>query len=371
MCKKEYLPLGIILISIMTVALLFQSDVLAQTEIKDFQGFAGYVTSEEELNNTLAIMSSQNLSFYRISFRPSWKSADGTVRGYNPELIESVVTNTNFSVIVDGNHLYPASEKSAQDARSHWEQIKIRNFQILESFPNNSRVAIELINEYTSNDYDVRIQLLINEIRNAGYTNPIVANKYDTAWYKFNDPLNNTFQGMHFYFNTWSSHGALKQMESAQSIGIDKIINTEVGASSDEYQDFSFINVNELKGFLSQCITLGVQNCLWMNNDSLNWPSYTKIFSPQKLHTPANPTPTITVQSTPKPTQKPIGTIAPTITPTTSIPADDNNSITKENIALQDSNIIDVVIIASIVIIFSLSVFAITKIKYRIKKAVF
>jgi hypothetical protein len=314
MSKNEnFLRLGFLLASILTVSVIFQSGVLGQSSAYDFLGFSGYITSQTELTSTIAIMESQNLNAYRVSFRPSWQIQDGSIKSYNTAFIDYLLSNTNFFVIVDGNHLYPPTEASAQDARNHWVEVRDRNFQTLEHYPNNTRVAVELINEYASSDYDTRIQALIDEIRNAGYTNPIVTNKLNTEWLKFSDPLNNTFQGTHFYFNTWSPASAMTQMKIASSIGIKKILNTEVGASYKEYKYYTQANVDALESFLSQSHALGIGNCIWMNNDAVNWQGYTQYGF--DFNTPAS-TPSPFPEPSSIPTPKPSPTPKPTATPT-------------------------------------------------------
>ncbi len=240
----------------------------------DYLGFSGYTTSQAELENTIALMKSQNLNAYRISFKPSWQVLEGELRCYNASYIDYLLVNTDFFVVVDGNHLYPRDEQSIY-AQSHWDQVRDRVFEVLQDYPNNPRVAVELINEYAQSDYDAKMQALIDEIRDAGYTNPIVTNKLTTIWLKFTDPLDNTYQGMHFYFNHWEASEAIEQMNIALSRGVTKILNTEIGAHSDEYEAFTQQNVDELETFLMQSQALGVNNCIWMNDDTENWQGYT------------------------------------------------------------------------------------------------
>ncbi len=318
--KRDFAAVILASIFLMNLLIVSQLSVFGQSGDFEFLGFSSYVTTQAELENTIAIMKSKNLNAYRVSFKPSWIVPEGNVRGYNAAYIDHLLSNTNFFIIVDGNHLYPASEQSAQDARNHWMEVKTRIFQILERYPNNQRVAVELINEYSSDDYDTRIQGLIDEIRGLGYTNPIVANKLYTAWQKFSDPLNNTFQGMHFYFNSWDASKAISQMNIALSRGITKIFNTEVGASSNEYKYYTQANVDELESFLSQSQALGVNSCIWMNNDTVNWQGYTQYnftFNTPVAPTPSpSPSPEPTATPTPTPSPTPI----PTATPTPTLP---------------------------------------------------
>ncbi|MEJ2242284.1 MAG: hypothetical protein P8Y18_09095 [Candidatus Bathyarchaeota archaeon] len=148
--------------------------------------------------------------------------------------------------------------------------------EVLNTWPNNPRVMVELINEYVSSDFYSRMQDLVSEIRSRGYTNPIVVNKWNQPWTRINDPLDNTYQGYHFYFNSWSVSGAISQMNTALSRNI-KIISTEVGADYNEYNSFTTGTVNELNQFLSWCAEHQIGNTVWMNENLNNWQRYQQL----------------------------------------------------------------------------------------------
>jgi len=271
--ENNYSPISTSTSTTEPVMVVPPSDTGSSVTYETFLGFSGYVTSLAELDDTIAIMKAQGFNTYRISFRPSWLNRDNSYHGYTEAYIDHLLATTDFLVIVDGNHLYPPTEASAQDARTHWTDVQNRLFQILSRYGNNPRVAIELINEYVSTDYNTRMQALITAIREAGYTNMIVVNKWNTAWHKFTDPLDNTYQGYHYYFNSWSVDGAMNQMEMAASRGI-KVINTEIGASYNEYRDYTQSTVDETEAFIAQCTALGAGNLLWQNNNDDNWATY-------------------------------------------------------------------------------------------------
>jgi hypothetical protein len=140
---------------------------------------------------------------------------------------------------------------------------------------------------------------------------------------------------MHFYFDSWSADNAVSQMRMAKLDGITKILNSEVGASAEEYRDFSRANVDNLEAFLSQCQTLGITNCVWMNDDATNWPGYIQndfvfnIANPkpslaptlQPTHPPQQPTATLS----PVPTSMPIATEKPPSPTATSMPFNDSS----------------------------------------------
>ena len=235
-----------------------------------YLGLSGYPTSTSEVSDIIHTMDANGLNIYRMSFNPEWTRGP---HPYHQEYVQYFLDHSSHTIIVDRNHIYPPTEEGAQTTRDNWNTAKNSIYQILQTWPNNQRVAVELVNEYVSNDFYPRMQQLVNEIRDAGYTNPIVVNKWNQPWTIINDPLDNTYQGYHYYFNSWSVSGAMSQINTALSKNI-KLINTEVGASYNEGRDFTTETVNELVNFLQQCNELGVGNTIWMNENLSNWPYY-------------------------------------------------------------------------------------------------
>ena len=243
-----------------------------------YNGLSGYPTSITQVQNIIDVMGSNKLNICRMCFNPEWFS--GKLHPYKSNYIQYFLDHCNYSIMVDRNHLWiggsSGKEGSAVEARANWSTVRDSIFQVLRTWPNNPRVMVELINEYVSADFYTRMQSLVNEIRSAGYTNPIVANKWDQPWTVINDPLNNTYQGYHYYFNSWSPSGAISNIKTALSKGI-KLINTEIGADYREYSYFTSSTVAELSSFLSQCSSLGVGNTVWMNENLGNWPRYEEL----------------------------------------------------------------------------------------------
>ena len=303
---------------------------ISQSSNKVFLGLSGYPTSTNQIDNIINTMQANNLNTYRMSFNPTWLNGP---HPYRQEYIQYFLDHSNFNIIVDRNHLYPPTEASATTARNNWATAENSIFEILQKYPNNPRVMVELINEYISSDFYPLMQALVNDIRSAGYTNPIVVNKWNQAWTKINDPLDSTFQGYHYYFNSWSPSGALSQMNTAQSKGI-KIINTEIGADFNEYSSFTTETVDELNQFLSQTASMGIGNTVWMNENLNNMPRYQSlnldfptVTSPQTPTTTPTPTPT----QSPAPTATPTPTVQPTPSPTTTPPPTPNEIIFKDD----------------------------------------
>jgi len=160
-------------------------------------------------------MDENNLNIYRMSFNPEWFRSK--THPYKENYIEYILDHCDYTIIIDRNHIYPPTEDGARQARNNWNTVENSIFEVLEQWPNNQRVMVELINEYVSNDFYPRMQDLVDQIRDAGYTNPIVANKWNQPWTIIDDPLDNTYQGYHFYFKSWSVSAAISQMERAMS----------------------------------------------------------------------------------------------------------------------------------------------------------
>ena len=240
-----------------------------------FLGLSGYSTGTSQVQNIIDVMNEESLNTYRISFNPEWFNRKP--HPYNSDYVQYFLDHSSYTIIVDRNHLYPSTEASAKEARNHWNAVKKSVFQVLETWPNNQRVMVELVNEYVSDDFYPRMQSLVDEIRDAGYTNPVVVNKWNQPWTVINDPIDNTYQGYHYYFNTWSPAGAIQQITIALSRGI-KLINTEVGADYREHNYFTEDAVDELNAFMAECASLGLGNAVWMNENLNNWPSYQELY---------------------------------------------------------------------------------------------
>jgi hypothetical protein len=238
-------------------------------------GLSGYIGRDgtQAIDAIIQTMDAQHLTVFRMSFNPEWLEGP---HPYQASYIQYFLDHCEYTLIVDRNHLYPPTEASASTARQHWNTVQQSLFEILARWPNHPRVMVELINEYVSSDYNTRMQGLIDAIRAAGYTNGIVVNKWTTAWHKFDDPLDNTYQGYHFYFNSWSVAGATQQMEYALARGI-KVLNTEVGADFNEYRSFTTSTVSELTAFLRWCADRGIGNAVWMYEDLSNWNRYQQL----------------------------------------------------------------------------------------------
>ena len=240
------------------------------------QGLSGYVSNQNGMDDVIALLAAHPtaLNVTRLSFTPSWYATQ--THPWNSSLITYFLAHTpaTTSILIDRNHLYPPGAASDLDARNHWSSVNSSLFEILALWPNNSRVMVELINEYCSADFDVRMQNLITNIRLQVFNNTLVANRmWPYSWTVWNDPINETFQGFHQYMNERPLATAISRMQTARDTGIQKIINTEIGANYNEHESFTDTQVRDLEEFFNWCYnqTAPIFNCLWMREDTENW----------------------------------------------------------------------------------------------------
>ena len=238
-----------------------------------FIGLSGYPTSTSKLQSIIDIMKANGMNTYRMVFTPQWKGgSQSNVYTY----VNYYLTHTpsNWYIVVDRNHVYPPTEYGASIARKNWSTVRSNIFNTLSTWKNNPRVIVELINEYVSSDFYSRMQTLVNDIRNAGYTNKVVFNRwYTIPWKVVSDSIGQTYQGFHSYFDCCGVSGVKSSMQKAQSMGI-KLLNTEIGADCKEYKYFSRSEVQTLNSFLGWSYSRGVGNLIWVNGDLWNWQTY-------------------------------------------------------------------------------------------------
>lgn len=235
-------------------------------------GFSGAPSSIGNIQSIINEMKSLDLTLYRMSFTPQW---NGGV--YRSDFVEYFLNNSpsDWKLVVDRNHLYPNNETQSAKFRANLSTARSNILNVCKAWPSNQRVIAELVNEYVSSDIKTICQGLINNVRGAGYSNPLLVNKMEQLWsqVKFTDPKNNIITGFHPYFNSWSVSGAEAQMGYALNAGY-KVINTEVGADYREHNYFTTSTVSEVNQFLQWCTDRGIGNCIWMNDDLNNLPEY-------------------------------------------------------------------------------------------------
>jgi hypothetical protein len=240
-------------------------------ELPVLNGFSGSPTGYAGIDKIISAINEYGFNAYRISFNPSWTT--GT-RPYTPTYVDYFLAHCNHYLIIDRNHLYPPTEGSLG---TNWAKAEAGIFEVLQRWGNNPRVVIEIINEYNQPDQYTRVQTIIDHIRAAGYTNPILFNKQpsSTTWVKLNDPLNRIYQGCHYYFGEGQSSYSLSQSRTLTALGMGlNIVNTEVGASWNEYSDYTSTNVARLSQWLAWSKTNNVGNMIWLSHDVDNLSTY-------------------------------------------------------------------------------------------------
>lgn len=241
-------------------------------------GYSSYPTSTAELWNIEQHMNYDGCTLYRMSFNPSWWATQP--HPYDEDLIDWFLTYTYYTIIIDRNHLYPPTEAMSNQFITNIETAENDLLDTLETYGNNSRVLIELVNEYVLSDWQEVNQNLTDAIRDAGYTNGIVANLWNTPWSssRIVDPIDNIYLGMHFYFDSssgpsWTNASAVTQMGWALAQDY-KVLNTEVGAHVDGQNYFNYTNVGELQDFVDWCYDNDINNCIWQYEDEDYYSEY-------------------------------------------------------------------------------------------------
>lgn len=237
-------------------------------------GLSCYITGTQYLEPINNVMIAYGMNLIRISYRETFLGA-GSRRVFRREYIDWFLENTNYTIIIEPNHIYPPNEAGAQIFRDNLDEVEEHLLYIARLYANNPRIIIEPFNEYVSNDLWTLAQRFIYLLRTV--TNcPILINKWDQPWRKLDDPLDRDYYSYHFYFNTWGVNGAMDSMRDAISKGIDPthIINTEVGADFNEEGSFSYGEVQELNDFLQRCADLGIGNAIWQFENIKNMDTY-------------------------------------------------------------------------------------------------
>lgn len=232
-------------------------------------GFSGTPTSTANIESIITATHKYHCNAYRISFNPPWYTGTGASRPYTPAYVDYLLLHSDFYVIVDRCH-------HLQTDTVDWAQLQEATFECLGRWGNNQRVIMEIVNEYVPSDFYARVQAVIDAVRQAGYTNYMLCDHFDTTQQKFNDTLYPVYQGRHPYFNTGTVSGKWYWIDNFFSMGVTDICNTEAGASSRESGDPSFnsTTIGLLNDWLALSKANNVGNMIWMNHDLNNLPKY-------------------------------------------------------------------------------------------------
>lgn len=237
-----------------------------------YYGFSNYPDplTTAAVQDIIDLMVQHNLNVYRISCRPSYSEGS---HPYRPELIRYFLDHApqHMVIIVDANHLLYGSSYT-QEAIALWDShIKPRLLQVIQDFPNEPRVFVELFNELYvgESEFYSRAQDLVDYVEGLtlSYYPVLVVNKLHTSglgWRTLNYSKNDIYQGYHGYFTASEIdlQNFTASMQNAVNMGI-KIINTEMGADSGG--DFSQSSVDELQQFYKNSKDMGIGNCAWLS----------------------------------------------------------------------------------------------------------
>lgn len=219
------------------------------------------------IDSVISTMNTNDFNIYRMSI---YYTQDDTTRD---EMVRYFLEHCSYNLIVCRHVYNPGGSYSSSD----WVNVKAWTLDLLATFSNyQNRLWVEPINEAGNGDLSTQIQTIVTATRSAGYTANLVFNKWKQSWSSLasvNDPLDKTYFGYHFYFNSWSLSSAKSQMQSAMSLGL-KIINTEIGADFNEASQFDQSEVVEVNDFSTWCKSNGISNTVWMRYGLENFSKY-------------------------------------------------------------------------------------------------
>lgn len=260
-------------------------------------GFSGTPTATEAIDQIIETSKKYGMNAYRISFTPPWTTGS---RPYNTDHIQYFLDHSTLTIIVDPNH------HTTSDTVD-WVQAEERIIDVLNRWPNNPRIIVELINEFfqdSDGDLWSHLEPIMQRIRAAGYSNQLLVNKHNPVqpWKQ----IGLDDYGKHAYFTRELDDSTLymnlpksqQYMEEAIQAGCVPLVNTETGAHHQESNYFTTNNVNVLNTWLQWCYERDIGNMIWMNRDLNNLPTYLELglTLPYKPETPEPPPPHPTLE---------------------------------------------------------------------------
>jgi len=267
----------------------------AELDIPRLVGFSGYpYGGYGDIDEIIMNMTNYGANCWRVSFNPP--DVPGGSRDYNLSFVDYFLDNTpdNWYVVVDGNHYVDAMPiKYPENQTLCLERVA----DILSTYPNDTRVLVELWNEpswgwNTSYYAPFWIEAIQNSSYTGHYTNGIVVNKFSPyflagdkgdgrydPWIIFDDKHDRVWQSFHVYVSQYppepggGTHGLSYQdiVWEAANASIEKGVWTEVGAETDE-APFTQEHVDELNDYLAMMVTRGYGYNVWYNGSPKNIP---------------------------------------------------------------------------------------------------
>ncbi|MFC1803674.1 cellulase family glycosylhydrolase [Thermoproteota archaeon] len=233
-------------------------------------GMSGTPYNNQDLDDIIGNSTLYQMNAFRIAFSPE----DGASRPYNATQIQYLLDNSDLIIVVDRNHYTGEAV--------NWTSVEEDIFtDVLEVWPNNSRIIPEIVNEYPNGNFDGQdlwehIDPILDSIAAAHYTNPILCNKHSVAndWadgVAMSTPLD--FHGKHGYMNNafdpangTQSLGWLQGLhEDAMNADAVPLVPTEVGADTGGATQFNQTKVDALRDFIIWGRGLDIGCFIWMN----------------------------------------------------------------------------------------------------------
>lgn len=159
-----------------------------------------------------------------------------------------------------------------------WATVLADHLEVLKYFKNDPHfynLGVEIINECSNTDVYPQAQIVVNGIRNAGFTNPIHFCDQPGPVVKrlVNPPgtSGETHQGIHHYEDetkNWQN-----QIDTLNRLGCTELINTEQGAGTTTSL-YTAANIAALNAHIVWNDAHGVGTMIWTDSDLQTLPFY-------------------------------------------------------------------------------------------------
>ena len=244
------------------------------------KGFSGCPTSVANASTIIGELKARHLNTYRVAFTASWTTSSRP-RAYSPNghAYIKAFLDAGLTVIVDRNHRVKSNDSNVIP----WTTALSDLLEVLNYFkadPNFKSLGVELFNEYSGADEYTQGQILVNGIRNAGFTNTIyLCNQPGPAMKKLVNPTGKSgaiVQGIHHYMDEGKDWQGI--LGTLKSLGCDPLIGTEFGAATtttlyDQAGEGTAL-VTALNNLIAWNDANNVSTLIWMDDDLHTLPLY-------------------------------------------------------------------------------------------------
>lgn len=224
-------------------------------------------------------MAEYNMDTIRLAMNNN--AIQSGTRPYVPSIITYILETTNYIVISDPDHTFP---QGTIDNWSYIPAIVSRCKEVIGLGADyGDRFIVEPWNEsmFDQSEMASFTQEIIDQLRAYGYTGWILYNLLNGhgAQYPLNLTDSKVIGGFHNYMNGSTPSYTMTLSRRFSDAGI-RCVNTEIGASWEEYKDFNSENVQEITDFFKSAFDEGwhaTENCrkicplLWMSHNIDNF----------------------------------------------------------------------------------------------------